>query len=538
MDRRKYLELFLNESREHLEGAGKQIEILISGGTGKNATLKEFYRNLHSLKGMCAAMEFRGLTELLHAMEELLEWGRAGNSSRLLKTVGTLETGLEEVGALLGLVENGDPDPSSRTGVLKNLRSRKKSRKIDHESRRPRNSGGPSEKPEVSFPSSIRVQMESLDRLLESTAEVVIHRLRLQRSLPPASGGPPGNHQENLRQSIDRLRAEVMEIRLVPFGSIAGRLRDAALDLAKRREKRIEMEILGTEISIDRSTLERLLDPLFHLIRNCVDHGIEPRQERLRAGKKSVGRLLLLVTRIGSELRVELRDDGRGIDPALLKDRAVEGGWLTPQAADRLGKEEILRLVTLPGVSTHREPDEVSGRGVGMDVVATRIRALGGTLDIDSWPGRGTAFRMQFPLTLAILDSLLVQGKSGTYVFPLHQIESIQEVPVGELERGRNRCLRWKGAPNVDLYSLDEILGVGENPHRKGTCPVLFLRTDGSRRGLLVGSILGRRDLVLRPLGSPLETMREFSGAAILDDGGIALLLNARTLLPETPGPH
>ncbi len=388
--------------------------------------------------------------------------------------------------------------------------------------------------PEI-LPRSVRIQTDLLDRLLETTAEIVIHRGRLEQHFHPTREDPIREPLEGLGHAIHRLHDDILAMRLVSFSGVADLLATTVQQVARKKKKTIRFGISGKEVRMDRSIPDRLRDPLLHLIRNSVDHGIETTRDRQAAGKPPEGRIDLSVSRSGQELCVELRDDGRGIDPGKVKRRAREGGWVQESELRRMTEAEVYRLVTLPGFSTKDTADEISGRGIGMDVVAARIRAMGGNLVIESTPGRGTCFRMLVPLTVAVMDGLLIGGRSGWFALPLHQVESTREFHPRDLEVRAGRTHIRIGEDSIRLISLDRVLGGREEPGTKGPSLALILRAGNQRFGLQVDSIQGRRELVLRPLKPPLEAVPEFSGAAVLEDGLIALVLNPPTRLAPTP---
>jgi len=261
---------------------------------------------------------------------------------------------------------------------------------------------------ETGLPATIRIPTAALDHFLETLGELITWRGSLgaalrQRDLRAAAEG-----HERLARAIDRLRGEVMEIRLLPFEHIVPHLNQTVRGLARQTGKRVALQISGTDVALDRAVLEEILDPLNHILRNAVDHGIEPPEGRLAAGKEPTGRILIAVSREGDRVRIRIEDDGRGMDTGAILATAIRDGFVTAQGAAALGPEDVLMLTTIPGFSTATATTEISGRGVGMDVVRTRIEKLDGRVGLQSRPGAGLAVLLDLPLTVAGIDAILV----------------------------------------------------------------------------------------------------------------------------------
>ena len=547
VDTKNFLELFVTEATDFLGEARKNLESLQSGGADPDR-IGELFRHAHSLKGMAACMGFQGLVEFSHSLEEILARLRKHPNQLDTDTRELLQAGFREIGSLIESVDAGETDPRAPKEIIERIRRLAyplEEPKPDQEKsvtirslkggKRPLPPPLSSSAPEI-LPRSVRIQTDFLDRLLETTAEIVIHRGRIEQHFHPTREDPIREPLEGLGHAIHRLHDDILAMRLVSFSGVADLLATTVQQVARKKKKTIRFGISGKEVRMDRSIPDRLRDPLLHLIRNSVDHGIETTRDRKAAGKPPEGHIDLAVSRSGQELCVELRDDGRGIDPGKVKRRAREGGWVQESELRRMTEAEVYRLVTLPGFSTKDTADEISGRGVGMDVVAARIRAMGGNLVIESTPGRGTCFRMLVPLTVAVMDGLLIGGRSGWFALPLHQVESTREFHPQDLEVRAGRTHIRIGEDSIRLISLDRVLGGRQEPRTKGPSLALIIRAGDQRFGLQVDSIQGRRELVLRPLKPPLEAVPEFSGAAVLEDGLIALVLNPPTLLVPTPG--
>ncbi len=379
----------------------------------------------------------------------------------------------------------------------------------------------------------MRIRADLLDHQLEDAAELMLQHSRLSAALgelPPEAA----RHLDRVELLVRRLFGNVVEMRLVPFESVVEQLEHGTRELAARLGKEVQLDIPDTKVRLDRSLLERLVDPLLHILRNAVDHGIEPPEAREAAGKPRHGQIAIQVDRRGDQVRIRVRDDGRGIDGEQLRRRAVEQGLMAPDDAARLSQSESLLLVTLPGFSTAETTTEVSGRGVGMDAVRHRVESLGGRFDLRSVPGEGSEMEMSLPLSMAAVPALML--RSGERLFA---------VPIASVERG----VRLEGprgrpvAPGADddggalpLVDLAERLGLPPSD-REDPGWALVLPTEAGSTGLIVDELLGRRELIVRPLEAPLKGLREYSGAALLEDGRIALVLDPAELIPTGADP-
>jgi two-component system chemotaxis sensor kinase CheA len=382
--------------------------------------------------------------------------------------------------------------------------------------------GGPAAPRPVS--NTVRVRTEILDRLMDGVGELLVAAGALEGRLPKA----PGNDAaaQRLHRGIHRMHDDILEMRMVPFDWVAQRFYQSVRNLAHNLGKEVELEIRGADVRMDRAMLEDLVDPINHMLRNSIDHGIEPPAQRATLGKPPCGRISLALERESEVVRILLSDDGRGMDPARIRDAAVRKGFITAEHARSLGEAEVLMLTTIPGFSTADKLTEVSGRGVGMDVVRTRIESLGGHMHIFSRPGRGTEIDMSLPLTVAVIDSLLLRLGPDLYAVPIHSVKQTLEVRPEQVQySGGGALVQW-GEHTVHLRALRELLGEGDAGGWSRGCPAVVFETGGRVYGLGVDSVVGKRPIVVKPLKSPLENLREYSGATVLENGRIALLLD------------
>ena len=382
---------------------------------------------------------------------------------------------------------------------------------------------------------TIRVRLPLLDKLMDLAGELVLSRNQLRKRLDLRA--PDG--LKTILQRVDQITSElqegIMNTRMQPVGNLFDRLPRTVRDTAQKLGKEVELELDGGDVELDRSLLESLVDPLIHLIRNALDHGLEAPHERVAAGKTPCGKLLVRARHGGGHVVVEVTDDGRGIDPERVLARAIECGALAPDAASSLTETEALALVFHPGLSTAGQVTDVSGRGVGMDVVRCNIEALGGQVEITSEIGRGSRVRIRVPLTLAILPSLLV-GCAGQR-FAIGQAHLAEVVRVEEDDRG-TRLQPIQGVQTLrlrdrllPLIHLDRVLGIEVAAGRtKGPLNVVVLHASAGDYGLVVDEFLDGEEIVVKPLSPFVADCRWFAGAAILGDGAVAMILDVEGL--------
>jgi two-component system chemotaxis sensor kinase CheA len=374
---------------------------------------------------------------------------------------------------------------------------------------------------------SVRVPAERLDELMDRVGELVIAQSRLKQ-VAAASIDP---NLRGVSEEIERLAAELrdtmMVVRMVPVSQLFNRFRRLIHDLSRDTGKVIELVTEGETTELDKTVIERLADPLVHMIRNAADHGLETPEQRQAAGKPAAGRITLSARQSGAEVLISIADDGRGIDRARVRAKAEENGLIAADAV--LSDNELLQLIFHPGFSTAQEITNLSGRGVGMDVVKRTIEGLRGAMEMTSEPGQGSVITLRIPLTLAIIDGLLVRVSGDRYVIPLAAVEECVELSLEQDLRSSGRQLinlRGQLAPFIRLRELFAT-GAQPDPHQK----VVIVSTGQERVGLVVDQILGDHQTVIKSLSSLHADVETFSGATILGDGGVALILDVSHLV-------
>jgi two-component system chemotaxis sensor kinase CheA len=387
--------------------------------------------------------------------------------------------------------------------------------------------GGPSGAP-LTPANLVRVNLGRLDDLMRTVGELVITRARLENGLarvgPTLVAGDRRELEETslaLERQLRDLRDGVMRVRLVPVRDVFERMRFAVRDLARDAGKEVDLHLAGEQTEVDKFVVERLADPLLHLVRNAVSHGLEPPAERVAAGKPARGRLDLRAAAAGGAIRIEVADDGRGIDPAGVFARARAVGLVAPDApADPAA---VLDLICTPGFSTRETADRASGRGVGMDVVRRAVEELGGTLALDTRPGAGTRFVARLPLTLAIADALVLRVGDQTFAVAQSAVREVVQVEAGStVALENNELVRHHGGV-LPLVRLADVLGGGRPT---GPFPALVAGEGGAAVALAADRVLGLREVVVRPLADPLVQVPGLAGATELGDGRPVLILD------------
>lgn len=373
---------------------------------------------------------------------------------------------------------------------------------------------------------TLRVPANRLDRLIDLVGELVIAGAATQLIAGRSRIPEMVESASHLLSLVEEVRDTALRLRMVQIGEVFGRFPRVVRDASRERAKDIELAISGAETELDKSMVERIADPLMHLVRNAIDHGIESPAVREERGKPAKGTVALDAYHESGSVVIEVRDDGGGMDAAKILAKAVERGLVAPGSA--LSRQEIYRLVMEPGFSTAEQVTDLSGRGVGMDVVRSNVEALRGSLDIESEPGKGTCMRLCLPLTLAIIDGFLVSVGSSSFVLPLDMVVECIELPPGGEEEADYLDLRGAVLPLVRLKDMFEIDGL---PARRRN--VVVISFAGQKVGLVVDQLLGECQTVIKPLNRLFGRLRGICGSTILGGGEVALILDVPQLVDD-----
>jgi len=560
---------FLAESVENLDSVDQDI-VALERDPSNTEVIERVFRTIHTIKGTCGFLAFSKLEAVTHSAESVLALVRDGNLELSPEITTTLLKAIDSVREILAHIEKdeteGDGDYSEIARDLDAIdataKKGKKKPPPQPKSRAAKNvEQKPSPAPETSTQglteevtletakrdlgaektptagevvgptvseSSLRVDISVLDRLMNLVGELVLARNQISQNLGNDSNLALTTASQRLDSITGELQEAVMRARMQPISSILSTLPRFVRDLAISSGKELEIEIEGQETDLDKSVLEAIKTSLLHLVRNAVDHGIEAPEVREATGKPRAGKITLRAAHEGGSVAIEVRDDGKGLDSDRILERAISAGIVSPEIGADLTRARIEQFVFRAGFSTAREVTNVSGRGVGLDVVRTNVESIGGLIEMQSEPSQSTTFRIKIPLTLAIVSVILV--RSGGQRFALPQASVVELVRLG---RGSNELgiERLHGVPVyrlrgrlLPLVTLSDELGLTK-AGAGGEESIVVLQGDNRQFGLLVDSIDDSQEIVVKPLGRRLTGL-PFAGATILGDGSITLILD------------
>ncbi len=382
---------------------------------------------------------------------------------------------------------------------------------------------------------SVRVDIEKLDNLMNSVSELIIAK----NGLTAISANETNlSNQQGFNQQIEylerittELHQSVMKVRMVPIESVVNKFPRMIRDLSKKLDKKMELYMTGEDTELDRTVVDEIGDPLQHLLRNSADHGLEKNEDRIAAGKPEIGSIFLNAYQEGNNVVIEVADDGNGINTEKVKNKAIEKGLVTEEQAETLSEKEIIDLLFKPGFSTADQITDVSGRGVGLDVVKTKIEALGGDIEAHSKRGEGSSFFIRLPLTLAIIQALMVELGDEKYAIPLGSIETIEDIPRKDIMFVQQKEVINLRGMVIPLIDLDNLLDVPTNDEQEDSVTVVIVRKGDKQAGLVVDALIGQLEIVIKSIGKYINNSKMISGATILGDGEIALILDVNALL-------
>lgn len=549
MDMSQYRDMFVAEAREHLGTMGDSI-LALEKDPADADRIGSLFRNVHSIKGMAASMDFPQIAALAHRMEDLMDRIRKGRLSFDAGAADLLLAGADFLGRMVDDVAEGQSREYDTASLVESL--------LAHEGTGGKTGEGeavpggapaaaPPAVPESSLSRepvhdagegqrTVRVRSELLDRLVNVAGELVTSKNRLTELGEELGEERLRDAVGELARLVRELRSEVMAVRLIPFASICDRLPRMVRDLARQCGKSAVLVIEGKELELDRGILELLSDPLVHIIRNAVDHGIEPPEERAARDKGAEGLIVLSVTREKDHVVVAVADDGRGMDPVKLVASAEAKGLLAPGEGARLTPEEAFMLTCLPGFSTAGAVTDVSGRGVGMDAVLTVMRQAGGSLAIQSEAGRGSRMSLRLPLSVAIIPVLIASCSSRTMALPVTAVVRTVELDRRQFRRGSEGTVFDLDGEEIPVMGLGSLLKLPPARFRGIRIPVVVTDAGGRRTGIVVDRLLGQTEIFVRPLGKPLAAIRGLAGGAILGDGQVIFILDLASLLGPVKG--
>jgi two-component system, chemotaxis family, sensor kinase CheA len=534
---------FLIESYESIEAIERDV-IELEKNASNEEIVTRMYRSLHSIKGNCGFLPFPKLESVAHAAENLLGYLRDRHLVATPEAIAALLQTADSIRQILACIEaqnnEGDADYTFLIESLTQLLQEGLAPSRTTQPLQPiaSSNGKNAEAAGLGLSeSSIRVDVELLDRLMNLVGELVLTRNQLLE-LSQQENSTVAATCQHLDSITTQLQEGVMKTRMQPINTIFQKFPRMVRDLAIACGKQVLVEIEGAETELDRSVIEAIKDPLTHLIRNCIDRGIETPAVRLERNKPEQGRLFLKSWHEGGKVNIEIGDDGNGIDIERVKHRAQQLGLINASQANAMSEQEAINLIFLPGLSTAQQVTNISGRGVGMNVVKNNIEQIDGTVEVHSQLGQGTTFKLKIPLTLAIIPALTIASGGDRFAIPqatiqklvrleaeqtLNGIEILYDVPVYRL-RGNT----------LPLLYLNRELQLSQTQNNDEVTNIAVIQAENYRYGLIVDKIEDTQDIVVKPLGKQLRDLGIYAGATILGDGKVALIIDAIALADRT----
>ncbi|UYC10288.1 chemotaxis protein CheA [Xanthomonas sp. CFBP 8445] len=565
---------FIIEAQEILDRLGEQL-VSLEQAPEDSGQLNAVFRGFHTLKGGAGFLAINAMVELCHAAEETLGMARAGQATLQARHFDAAQQSLDYLQSMLDAFGSGQEPPRAPAELIAQFDAHGDAAPAAA----PAKSAAPAPAPQAAAAGdadlisddefealldqlhgdappaatpqalqpaprapnpapkaaaapakaaepehTVRVDTKRLDAIVNLIGELVLSRNRLKTLRVRLRDEELDRAVSSLDIATARLQSAVMRTRMQPVGKVFSRFPKVARDVARSLNKEVELELIGADTELDRNLVEALADPLVHLVRNAIDHGIEAPALREATGKPRGGHVRLSAQQEGDYVSIEVQDDGAGIDPERLRAKAREKGLIDPEAAARLSTEECLHLVFLPGFSTKSEVTDISGRGVGMDVVQSRIRELSGQIQIQSELGRGSRFLIRVPLTLAILPTLLVQAGDTVYALPLARVVEVLHAPRRSLGWFDGRAVLDRQSHTLPLVDLRQWLNI--DAPQLPLLTVVVLQAGESRMGLVVDQVRGREEVVIKPLPRSLRGLPGYAGATLIGDGRLALILD------------
>ncbi len=509
---------FLAEAGEILEGFPA---LLIRWEEEKQPEqLQTLFRNLHTLKGAAGFVGLVSFQTLAHAMEDVFGALRGGTIEFSPEIIDLGMTGIEMLSRLRDDVVHGGSGEAPMGELLERMQMVREGRSIESVKLEP------VPEPVVGGESTLRVRTADLDRMMVLVGEMVTLRNTLQAVGERLKDSQLDDTLTAVSRLTHQLQGVITEVRLTPVERLFTRFSSVVRNLARDHQKEVRLEISGAETPVDRSVSELMYDPLVHLLRNAVDHGLELPAERGRQGKDPVGTIRLSAERRGETILLKISDDGRGIDPRQVRRAALQKGVLTREEGEKLSENQMVRLIFRPGFSTRSNVTATSGRGVGLDVVQEHVRRLRGHIDVVSQPGAGTTFIVQLPLLLSILPVLTVRVGARIYAVPLHYVRETLQVRPEAVQWVYQQPLLFIQGVALPVYSLAKLLGDEGKELSTGPGPALVVRLAQGDEVWRVDELIGKQRLVVKPLDAYLGSVRGVDGSAILPDGSVTLILD------------
>ena len=534
MQDQEVLREFLVESYENLSRLDQEL-VELEKHPKDAALLSSIFRTIHTIKGTCGFLAFSTLERITHQAENLLSQLRDGERDLTAPLVSLILETVDATRKVLASIEASGEEGQERfedlterlrvTAQLKTVAAEANGTSDLSEDAKPQDAA----KSSAAADANIRVAVGLLDKLMDLVGELVLTRNQILQFNAEREDAALNATSQRLNLITTELQEGVMKTRMQPIGMVWNKLPRVVRDMAVTLGKQIRLEMDGAGTELDRTIIEAIKDPLVHLVRNSCDHGIELPAARARAGKPPQGRLTLRAYHEGGQVNIEIGDDGGGIDVARVKQKAIEKGLLRPEQVEKLSDREALNLIFEPGFSTAETVTNLSGRGVGMDVVKSHIEKIGGVVDVFSRPGEGATVKIKIPLTLAIIPGLVVTSGGERFVIPqvslLELLRLEGDSPDKHIEHVQGTPVYRRRGSLLPIAYLNQVLGL-EPAERSEAVSIVVLQAEDRQFGLVVDGINDTQEIVVKPLGKQLKGLSFYAGATIMGDGRVALILD------------
>jgi len=514
-DLSKYKDAFLSEAKEHISSMEKSL-LKLEKSPSKAEFLSTIFREAHTLKSMAATMEYEGMAKLCHAIEDVLDAIKNRKIKpekcfdALFECLDNLQLGLKEIAA-----DAEEIDTQALVQKLQMVISQKEA-VVDYTDQ---SAVSAAQKIET-----IGVKVERLDVLMNLAEELLINRMRLDSVKEKLQHPELSAALDTLSRLVSELQYNVMQSRLVPIGFVFSRFPRMVRDLAKQQKKEVNLEMMGSDIELDRAVIDEIGESLVHLLRNAVDHGIETPDARKKAGKSSQGTIRITAERTKSFAIIKVGDDGRGLDIEEIKSTAIKNKVLSPEATT----EELIQSIFF-GVSTTKKVTAVSGRGFGLNIVKNKIESLGGSVKVETVPQKGTTFIIEIPLTLAIIKALFIETAGKTYAIPLASVEKLITVNRADIKGILNNEAIVLNGEDIPITRLDILFKAPSLGLRAQ--PIVVVKKSEEKLGLAVDAFLTTQEIVIKPLNKLVRENKYFSGSTIIGSGEVVLILDVTNLM-------
>jgi len=542
MDTSQYKTLFLQETDEHLKGICGEL-LKLENDPHSLSGVDNLFRHFHSIKGMSASMGYEAMAGFSHQLEDLLDAVRKNKLSIVQDIIDVILSGADTLQTFTKLIAEDKPLDIDTSRLLSRIKGILTAEKPHAEAAFiPPVAASPSIQTDTAptaklgLPTTMKVDSKVFDTFMEFIGELFTIRSRMNEIAVNSFSVEFQETTHQLGRVIEDLYYSVITARMIPFEDLTQNLPRLLRDMCKKNGKSAELIVNGNNVKLDRAVLERITDPLVHIIRNSADHGIEAPEERVMQKKPAKGCITLSVARQRENIRVEITDDGRGIDINKVKEKALQSGISEDKIKD-MADNDALMLICLPGLSLATEITETSGRGVGMDVVKANIEAMGGRLEISSVINKGTKIILELPVTISIIKVLLVSLAAELFAFPISKVLKVLDVNKADIKNSANKSYfiyNDTETPVVDLRSILSVPCLVE----KDPVSVMIIDAKDKISGIIVDNFEGEIDAYIKPLAQPMTRMRGVIGVTVLGDGRPVFLLDPATITAAANIPY